>query len=84
MGRKNFEYFYTAQCIWEEAMAESITQNIENNIMIVLVGNGHIQQKFGIPDRVFRRIQTPSRTIFPASVGSRAELSFADYIWITQ
>lgn len=84
MGRKNFEYFYTAQCIWEETMAESITKNIENNIMIVLVGNGHIQQKFGIPDRVFRRTQTPSRTIFPASVGSRAELSFADYIWITQ
>lgn len=84
-GREKFENFYMAQCVWEEIMAESISQNLKGNPMIVLVGNGHIVNKFGIPDRAFRRTGASFKTIFlaPAGSGAGAELSFADYIWVT-
>jgi len=84
-GREKFENFYMAQCVWEEIMAESISQNLKGNPMIVLVGNGHIVHKFGIPDRAFRRTGASFKTIFlaPASNEVEAELSYADYIWVT-
>jgi len=81
--RKNFDYFYEAQCVWEEIMAQSISCNIKNDKMVVLSGNGHIIRKFGIPDRVFSRIKEPFRTIYPAHPGSEVKLSCADYIWVT-
>ncbi|MCP4372003.1 MAG: ChaN family lipoprotein [Deltaproteobacteria bacterium] len=81
--RKNFEYFYEAQCVWEEIMAQSIVRSMKNDKIVVLSGNGHIIRKFGIPDRVFSRIKEPFRTIFPARSGSEVKLSYADYIWVT-
>ena len=81
--RKNFDYFYEAQCVWEDIMAQSIARNIKNNKMVVLAGKGHIIHKFGIPDRTFSRIKLPFKTILPERSGSQAELSYADYIWVT-
>jgi uncharacterized iron-regulated protein len=82
-GREKFDNFYMAQCVWEEIMAESISQNLKGNPMIVIIGNGHIIHKFGVPDRAFRRTGALFKTIFLAPAGSEAELSFADYIWVT-
>ena len=79
----NFEYFYMAQCVWEDVMAEAIAQNLKGDLMVVLVGNGHIQFKYGIPDRAFRRTGASFRTIYLASVGGEVELGIADYIWVT-
>ena len=81
--RKNFEYFYVAQCVWEDIMAESVADQLQNNMMVVLAGNGHIIRKFGIPDRAFKRTNVPFRTIFPALVGSTVAGDYADYIWVT-
>lgn len=81
--RKNFNYFYEAQCVWEEIMAQSIARGIKDDKMVVLAGNGHIIYKFGIPDRTFSRIKAPFRTIFPARSGTQANFSYADYIWVT-
>ncbi len=81
--RKSFDYFYEAQCVWEDIMAQSIARGIKNDKMVVLSGNGHIIRKFGIPDRVFSRIKLPFKTILPERSGSQAELSYADYIWVT-
>ncbi|MGD9042221.1 MAG: ChaN family lipoprotein [Desulfobacterales bacterium] len=78
-----FDDFYMAQCVWDEVMAESIASNLGNNKIVVLAGNGHIQYKYGIPDRTFRRTGSPFRTIYLASVGEAIELGVADYIWIT-
>jgi uncharacterized iron-regulated protein len=78
-----FEDFYMAQCVWDEVMAESIASNLGNNKIVVLAGNGHIQYKYGIPDRTFRRTGSSFRTIYLASVGEQIELGVADYIWIT-
>ncbi|MCD6449691.1 MAG: ChaN family lipoprotein [Thermotogaceae bacterium] len=83
-GRESFEHFYMVQCVWEETMAESIALYLKKaSMMMVLVGNGHIIRKFGIPDRAFSRNGAAFRTILLAPTGSRAELSFADYIWVT-
>jgi len=84
-GREKFDNFYMAQCVWEDIMAESISQNLKGNPMIVLVGNGHIVHKYGVPDRAFRRTGASFKTIFlaPAGIEAGAELSYADYIWVT-
>ncbi|MCD6272231.1 MAG: ChaN family lipoprotein [Deltaproteobacteria bacterium] len=87
-GIENFENFYAAQCVWEDAMAEAVAGSLEDDIMVVVVGNGHIKKKFGVPNRAFERtrlkhIQAPFRTIFLAPAGSKVKLTFADYIWVT-
>lgn len=82
-GRNDFEYFYLAQCVWEDAMAERIASGLEGKKMIVLTGNGHILRKFGIPDRTFSRTRTPFRTIYLTSKEGATDLSYGDYIWIT-
>ena len=82
-ARVKFEYFYLAQCVWEDAMAESIAGHLSGKQMAVLAGNGHIVKKFGIPDRAYQRTNIPFKTIYLVPVGGKAELTYADYIWIT-
>jgi uncharacterized iron-regulated protein len=82
-SRVKFDDFYMAQCIWDEIMAESIASDLGSKKNVVLVGNGHIQYKYGIPDRTFRRTGASFRTIYLASVGEEVELGVADYIWVT-
>jgi uncharacterized iron-regulated protein len=82
-GREDFENFYMTQCVWEEVMAESVSLNLKEQPMVVLAGNGHIVQKFGIPNRAFRRTGASFRTVLLVPVGDEAERSAADYIWIT-
>ncbi|MBW2568617.1 MAG: ChaN family lipoprotein, partial [Deltaproteobacteria bacterium] len=82
-GRENFEYFYMTQCVWEDTMAESIDRALKENIMIVLVGNGHIIHKFGIPDRAYKLTNKSFRTVFLAPAGTKTELLCGDYIWVT-
>jgi uncharacterized iron-regulated protein len=79
----NFDYFYEAQCLWEETMAETIARMMPAGTMVVLAGNGHIVRKFGIPERAFRRNSLPYRTIYLAGAGTDIELAFGDYIWVT-
>jgi len=81
--RVEFEDFYMVQSVWEDAMAEMIAQNLKNDVMVVLAGNGHIQFKYGIPDRAYNRTGTTFRTIYPAPAGSEVKLDIADYIWVT-
>lgn len=83
-GRENFTYFYEAQCTWEDAMAETVAANLGLGKMVVLAGNGHIIRKFGIPNRAFSRNQAPFKTVYLAPVGGEADLSWADYLWVTQ
>jgi uncharacterized iron-regulated protein len=83
-GNVEFEDFYTAQCVWEDAMAEAVTQNLGADVMVVLAGNGHIQYKYGIPDRAFRRNQVDFRTVYLVGVGDKVNMDIADFIWVTE
>lgn len=81
----DFENFYMAQCVWEEAMAEAVAQAVDGRVMAVLVGNGHIIKKFGIPNRAFRHTGLPYRTVYPVQADDRdVERSFADYLWVVE
>lgn len=84
----NFEYFYEAQCVWEDTMAENIADFIEKtkDNMIVLTGNGHIVKKFGIPDRTIGRIPADMATIVLLPMGEGTQTiarESADYVWLT-
>lgn len=66
------ERLYEAQTLWDEYMAESAVQVLEANAgsrMIVLAGTNHIQNRYGVPDRITRRLGgQPVFTILPVSV----------------
>lgn len=83
-GNVKFDDFYMVQCVWDEIMAESIAANLGGNKIVVLSGNGHIQYKYGIPDRAFRRTSASFRTLYLVSAGKEIELGIADYVWVTQ
>ena len=82
-ARVKFDDFYMAQCVWDEIMAESIAADLGGNTIVVLVGNGHIQYKYGVPDRAARRTGLSFRTLYLVPEGGEIELSIADYIWVT-
>lgn len=53
----NFDNFYQAQILWDEAMAHSVDAFLKKNPgyqMVVLTGLGHIMFGSGIPKRAFR------------------------------
>jgi uncharacterized iron-regulated protein len=82
--RSDFEDFYLAQCVWEDVMAESVAARLGSGHMLVLAGNGHIQFKYGIPDRAFALTGQPFRTIVLSSPGERQTPGIADYVWTTE
>ena len=53
--------------------------------MVVFTGNGHIVNKFGIPDRVKRRTDIPMATIavYPLTEQLNIDREMADYLWLT-
>ncbi len=63
-----FEKFYLVQCVWEDVMANSITEYLsspeaKDKNFLVLVGGGHIIYHFGVPKRVYRSNHLPYLTI---------------------
>jgi uncharacterized iron-regulated protein len=82
-AQADFEFFYQAQCVWEDTMAASIARSLSDRLMMVLAGNGHIVHKFGIPERAFSLTGASYRTVYLAPAGETVELSYGDYIWVT-
>jgi len=84
---KKFEYFYEAQCVWEDTMAESLAEYLRENggMLVALTGNGHIINKFGVPDRTIERVPVSMVTIMPLSLSKELtiEKETADYVWLT-
>jgi uncharacterized iron-regulated protein len=83
-GFKNtrFEDFYLAQCAWDEAMAEAAAA-VSTELLVILAGNGHIQYRYGIPERLHRRNSLPYRTLYLAPSGPPIDPAIADFIWVT-
>lgn len=82
-GLTNFEYFYAAQCVWEDAMAETLTRNLNSGPFLVFAGNGHLRHHYGIPLRAHQRRSAPYRIVIPMASGNTVDPSIADYIWVT-
>jgi uncharacterized iron-regulated protein len=97
----NFEFFFLAQILWDETMAANIakfvTQHPEYQV-VVLAGSGHIANRYGIPNRVARRMRTADFThksvLLSSPPGNTAvsdsgdsnnmNSAIADYIWQPQ
>ena len=86
-GLMRFDFFYEAQCVWEDTMAENIGTYLGENKqkMVVFTGNGHIIKKFGIPDRTLKhaRVDYATVVLFPLTDPLKIEKDTADYIWLT-
>ena len=66
-------------------MAAAIAENLKDDVMVVLAGNGHIQFKYGIPDRAHKLTDKAFTTIYTAALGDdEVEPDIADYIWVTK
>jgi len=53
--KKNLEYIYQSQILWDQTMAESINNYLKKHPdyqMVVIAGSGHLKMRYGIPDHV--------------------------------
>jgi uncharacterized iron-regulated protein len=94
---RDFEKFYQAQVLWDEGMAEHLSEFLtspegQGKTVIFLAGNGHIIFHFGIPNRFYRRTPILYKTIVlkewrmgieDDSMLTKRSLPLADYLWIT-
>lgn len=84
---KVFEYFYQAQCAWEDTMAENLARYLQTHQerVVVFSGNGHIIYRFGIPERTLDRTRVSVATVLLQPLGEPVTLSpdMADYVWLT-
>ncbi len=58
VAAKNFDFFFQAQVLWDETMAESVDTFLKNHPdyqIVVLAGSGHLAFGSGIPKRAARR-----------------------------
>jgi len=79
---KNFDDFYQAQVLWDETMAQSVHDYLENNPdrqMVVLAGNGHIAFGDGIPSRTCRRGKYDQAIIIANATCNSIEQDMADF-----
>jgi aminopeptidase N len=94
--KARFENFYTAMCVWDDGMAESVVRALsapgaEEHRMVVVVGAGHVRKRFGIPDRVERRTGWTQVVVVPEEVAAGATVDAAallaedlgDYVALT-
>ena len=86
---KAFENFYLVQCLWEDVMADSVVRWFrtapDDAQMVVLVGSGHVANRYGIPARAHRRMGRPYRVVVPVrGTPDRESFSegFADFVWV--
>lgn len=78
--KKNFDFFYQSQLLWDETMAESVDNFLKKNQdykMIVLAGGGHIAYGSGIPKRAFRRNKLSYATII---MDTNVDKEVADFV----
>ena len=94
---KDFEKFYEAQCLWDEAMAASLFEFLkspeaEGKTVLVFAGSGHVAFNFGIPKRLSRRIPISFKTIVLKAWAEKLDIDWtftkthfplADFLWIT-
>ena len=67
----NFERFYQAQLVWDESMANGVTQLLDGgaDLVVVLAGAGHVEHRFGIPERVPLPREDSDRIVVPVPRG---------------
>jgi uncharacterized iron-regulated protein len=94
---EKFKHFYQAQILWDEGMAETLSQFLNSSegagkTVVVIAGSGHIVFDFGIPKRFYRRTPLPYQTLVLKTWEKNLDEGFsisgvskplADYLCIT-
>ena len=89
-GIKDFQSFFEAQLAWEETMAQTLAERLEQTEgkckIVVAIGEGHISDRLGVP--YLARLRKPHEyiTIAPVPIdypSSTLDPNMADYIVIT-
>ena len=82
-----FENFFSAQVLWDETMAEAVAEYHQahpRSQVIVLAGAGHINNDYGVPERVARRV-TEDFEQYSVSLGNGLgesdEAAATDFVW---
>jgi uncharacterized iron-regulated protein len=95
---KGFKKFYEAQSLWDEGMAETLSEFLESGegkhkTVLVFVGSGHLVYGFGILKRFYRRTSIPCQTVVLKAWKEKIDEDFtftepssplANFLWITQ
>ncbi len=88
---KDFESFFEAQLAWEETMAQTIAERLEQTggrcKIVVVVGRGHISGGLGVPYLANIRKPHEYTTIAPIPINypfSTQDRDLADYVIITE
>lgn len=73
MMKGMIEKMYLKQCMWDETFAEAIANylkavNDPAAQVVVVAGSGHIEYKFNIPDRSYKRYPAAFKTLVPFEV----------------
>jgi membrane-associated protease RseP (regulator of RpoE activity) len=77
---KTADFFLQSQTVWDEIMAETVHRFVSfhpETTLVVLAGNGHLRNKYGIPNRAFRRNGVPFTVI---AQDEDLEPGIADYV----
>jgi uncharacterized iron-regulated protein len=85
-----FERFYTAQLVWDETMADSVSKALAGpsapHRLLVIAGAGHTR-RFAIPLRATRRGAGPALTILPlldTELSDALKDAPADLFWVLE
>ncbi|MBL9086027.1 MAG: ChaN family lipoprotein [Planctomycetia bacterium] len=85
-----FERMYTAMVIWDETMSSNVAAWLEQagpgSRMVVVAGNGHIADRYGVPARAARKSKAPYATIVQevrrGQTERRSDTTYADFtVW---
>lgn len=91
--------YYQAQVLWEEWMSQSVAMSLKDRPgtrMVALIGSGHVEGRYGFPDRIEKRCDERPYTVVPRPVSwtsdqgntmpdiSSPERDVADLIWYTR
>ncbi|MEB3291639.1 MAG: ChaN family lipoprotein [Synechococcales bacterium] len=90
-SQTGFHHFFQAQVLWDETMAERISQILQqqpDRLVVVLAGQGHVWEGHGIPRRVARRLSRSANLqqsiilLTPdAELLQQLTPTSADYLW---
>ncbi|OIP90724.1 MAG: hypothetical protein AUK55_12405 [Syntrophobacteraceae bacterium CG2_30_61_12] len=92
-GIRDFESFYEAQLAWEETMAERLARELTAALsprpILVIIGKGHVNGRFGVPERTLRRVEHHYRVVTTvpveaAAVAGEVTEDLADFAWISE
>ena len=74
-GDNAFESFLRVQLLWEETMAQRVTEYLsgprgEGKVMVTVTGGWHVRYGFGLPKKVLRRMPMAYAIILPEELST--------------